>query len=64
MPHLDLDLSQFPHPVYFLVGWWDVNFNVLGQVLVYFSTAFSVWSAAVYFNAFLKMLGARGEPAA
>ncbi len=56
-------LIHYTHSVYFLVGWYDVNFNVVGQVLVYGSTAFSVWSAAAYFQAFLKMLGQRGSPA-
>lgn len=56
---------HYTHPVFFLAGWWDVNFNVVGKILIYFSTAFSVWSAAVYFQAFLNRLGQRsgGEPA-
>jgi CDP-diacylglycerol--glycerol-3-phosphate 3-phosphatidyltransferase len=37
-----------------------VNFNKVGQVLVYLSGAFSVWSAVVYFRAFLAMLARRG----
>jgi CDP-diacylglycerol--glycerol-3-phosphate 3-phosphatidyltransferase len=37
-----------------------VNFNKVGQVLVYLSGAFSVWSAVVYFRAFLSMLARRG----
>jgi CDP-diacylglycerol--glycerol-3-phosphate 3-phosphatidyltransferase len=50
---------HYTHPVFLLVGWFDVNFNVVGKILVYFSTAFSVWSAGVYFDAFLKRLGQR-----
>jgi|APLak6261679142_1056127.scaffolds.fasta_scaffold00017_16 CDP-diacylglycerol--glycerol-3-phosphate 3-phosphatidyltransferase len=52
---------HYTHPIFLIVGWYDVNFNVVGQVLVYFSTAFSVWSAGVYFQAFLNRLGQRGE---
>jgi CDP-diacylglycerol--glycerol-3-phosphate 3-phosphatidyltransferase len=37
-----------------------VDFNQVGQVLVYLSGAFSVWSAVVYFRAFLAMLARRG----
>jgi CDP-diacylglycerol--glycerol-3-phosphate 3-phosphatidyltransferase len=57
-------LVHYTHPVFFLVGWYDVNFNVVGSLLLYGSTAFSVWSAGVYFQAFLKMLGQRGAGAA
>jgi CDP-diacylglycerol---glycerol-3-phosphate 3-phosphatidyltransferase len=55
---------HYTHPMFFLFGWYDVNFNLVGKFLVYFSTAFSVWSALVYFQAFLKMLSKRGEPSA
>lgn len=55
---------HYTHPVLYLVGWYEVNFNVVGVVLVYASTAFSVWSAANYFRAFLQMLSQRGAPAA
>ena len=37
-----------------------VDYNIVGQVLVYLSGAFSVWSAVVYFRAFLAMLARRG----
>ena len=40
-----------------------VDFNKVGQVLVYLSGAFSVWSAVVYFRAFLSMLARRGNGA-
>lgn len=38
-----------------------VDYNLVGQVLVYLSGAFSVWSAVVYFRAFLAMLARRGS---
>jgi CDP-diacylglycerol--glycerol-3-phosphate 3-phosphatidyltransferase len=37
-----------------------VDYNMVGKVLVYLSGAFSVWSAVVYFRAFLSMLAKRG----
>jgi CDP-diacylglycerol--glycerol-3-phosphate 3-phosphatidyltransferase len=51
---------HYTHSVFLLYGWVSVNFNVVGKTLVYFSTAFSVWSAGAYFNAFLGRLGQRG----
>ncbi len=54
---------HYPHPVNFLFETYVVNFNVVGQTLVFLSTAFSVWSAALYFRAFLQMLSARSAPA-
>ncbi len=53
---------HYTHPVFFLVGWYDVNFNTVGQVMVIASTAFSVWSAATYFQAFLARLAGTGTP--
>lgn len=55
---------HYTHPMFFLFTWHDVNFNLVGKFLVYLSTAFSVWSAAVYFQAFLKMLSSRGQSSA
>ena len=52
---------HYTHPVFLLVGWWDVNFNVVGKVLIYLSTIFSAQSAAAYFQAFLARLGQRGQ---
>ena len=52
---------HYTHPVFLVAGWWDVNFNVVGKVLIYLSTAFSAWSAGAYFKAFLNRLGQRGE---
>ncbi len=57
-------LIHYTHPVNLLVGTWEMNFNLVGKVLVYGSTAFSVWSLAVYFRAFLDMLSKRGSSAA
>lgn len=54
---------HYTHPVYLIAGWYPVNFNLVGKVLLYLSTAFSVWSAATYFQAFLNRLGQRGESA-
>jgi CDP-diacylglycerol--glycerol-3-phosphate 3-phosphatidyltransferase len=54
---------HYTHPMFFGFAWYDVNFNLVGKFLVYFSTAFSVWSAGVYFQAFLRMLSRRGQPA-
>lgn len=55
---------HFKHPVFLLVGWYDIDFNLIGKILVYLSTAFSVWSAAVYFQAFLNRLGQRTQKTA
>lgn len=52
---------HYTHPVFYLVGWYQVNFNAVGKVLVYTSTAFSVWSAATYFRAFFQRLGNRDQ---
>ena len=56
-------LVHYHHKVFLLVGWYDINFNLIGNLLLTFSTAFSVWSAVVYFRAFLQMLDKRGPPA-
>jgi len=52
---------HYSHPVFLVVGWYDVNFNTVGKVLIYLSTAFSAWSAGAYFQAFLKRLGQRDQ---
>lgn len=49
-------LVHYVHPIDLIVWRGDVDFNAVGKVLVYLSTVFSVWSAAVYFRAFLAML--------
>jgi CDP-diacylglycerol---glycerol-3-phosphate 3-phosphatidyltransferase len=53
---------HYNHPMFLVFSWYEVNFNLIGKFLVYLSTAFSVWSAGVYFQAFLKMLSTRGQP--
>lgn len=52
---------HYTHPVFLLSGWYQVNFNVIGNILLFSSTAFSVWSAATYFQAFFNRLGQRGH---
>jgi CDP-diacylglycerol--glycerol-3-phosphate 3-phosphatidyltransferase len=37
-----------------------VDYNAVGQVLMYLSTLFSLWSGGGYFKAFLSMLAKRG----
>ncbi|MDX2014720.1 MAG: hypothetical protein SFW67_31270 [Myxococcaceae bacterium] len=49
--------------MFFGFAWYDVNFNLVGKFLVYLSTAFSVWSAGVYFQSFLRLLSRRGMAA-
>lgn len=51
---------HYVHPLD--LGWEvvTVDYNKVGKVLVYLSGAFSVWSAVVYFRAFLSMLARRG----
>lgn len=51
---------HYTHPVFLFAGWYDVNFNSVGKVCIYLSTAFSAWSAGSYFRAFLGVLGQRG----
>ncbi len=50
---------HYTHPINLIWTTVPVDFNFTGKVLVYLSTAFSVWSAAVYFKAFLNMLAKR-----
>lgn len=52
---------HYSHPIFLIVGTWDVNFNVVGKVLIYISTFFSAMSAGTYFQAFLNRLGQRGQ---
>jgi CDP-diacylglycerol---glycerol-3-phosphate 3-phosphatidyltransferase len=51
---------HYQHPLN--LGWvtYPIDYNEVGKVLVYVSMVLSVWSAAVYFRAFLKMLGHSG----
>ncbi|MCL2625201.1 MAG: CDP-diacylglycerol--glycerol-3-phosphate 3-phosphatidyltransferase [Cystobacterineae bacterium] len=47
---------HYVHPVNFLFGVYDVNFNTVGLVLILMSMLFSLWSAAVYFRDFIVKL--------
>lgn len=54
---------HYVHPLQVGATSVPVDYNLVGKVLVYLSGAFSVWSAVVYFRAFLAMLAKRGgEP--
>ena len=56
---------HYTHPLDLGFAIYPVDYNLVGQTLLYLSTFFSVWSAAVYFRAFLQMLARRGlEPGA
>jgi CDP-diacylglycerol--glycerol-3-phosphate 3-phosphatidyltransferase len=46
----------YTHPINLLFGVYDVNFNTIGLVLIFMSMLFSLWSAAVYFRAFIAKL--------
>jgi len=46
----------YTHPIYLLVGVYDINFNTIGLVLIFMSMLFSLWSAAVYFRSFIVKL--------
>jgi CDP-diacylglycerol--glycerol-3-phosphate 3-phosphatidyltransferase len=56
---------HYTHPVHMIWRTFPVNFNLMGQLLIYLSLVFSLWSAASYFRAFLARLAGRdaGEPA-
>ena len=47
---------HYVHPLDLIWASYPVNYNAVGQVLVYLSAVLAVWSAAVYFRAFLAML--------
>ena len=47
---------HYVHTVNLVLWTGPIDFNLVGKVLVYLSTAFSVWSAGVYFRGFLAML--------
>ncbi|MHA7631856.1 CDP-diacylglycerol--glycerol-3-phosphate 3-phosphatidyltransferase [Corallococcus sp. M7] len=52
---------HYVHPLDMGFRTVTVDYNQVGKVLVYLSGAFSVWSAVVYFRAFLNMLARRGS---
>ncbi len=49
---------HYTHPMDLLVTQFDCDYNAVGQVLIYASTVFSVWSAGGYFRAFFHTLSA------
>jgi len=49
---------HYTHPLDLLFTRFDVDYNAVGQVLIYASAVFSVWSAGGYFRAFFNTLGA------
>ncbi|MBJ6764042.1 CDP-diacylglycerol--glycerol-3-phosphate 3-phosphatidyltransferase [Corallococcus sp. H22C18031201] len=55
---------HYVHPLDLGFRTVPVDYNQVGKVLVYLSGAFSLWSAVVYFRAFLAMLARRGGAAA
>lgn len=50
---------HYVHPLNLIWKTYPVNYNLVGQFLVYLSAGMSLWSAAVYFRAFLAMLDQR-----
>jgi CDP-diacylglycerol--glycerol-3-phosphate 3-phosphatidyltransferase len=48
---------HYVHPINFIWVTVDIDFNLIGKILVYVSTAFSVWSMGTYFRLFLATLG-------
>ena len=50
---------HYTHPLYLFWATYPVNYNLVGQTLLYISVVMSVWSMFVYFRAFLKLLGTR-----
>src|SRR5215471_16618445 len=52
---------HYTHPLNLFWATYSVNYNSVGQVLMYLSTIFSLWSAGLYFREFLAMLGRRSQ---
>lgn len=50
---------HYTHPLNLFWATYSVNYNTVGQVLMYLSTIFSLLSAGVYFREFLAMLAKR-----
>jgi CDP-diacylglycerol--glycerol-3-phosphate 3-phosphatidyltransferase len=55
---------HYVHPIGFFGRTYEVDFNLVGKVLIYLSTAFSVWSAGIYFRGFLALVSKRGAASA
>lgn len=54
---------NYDYPIDFLVGTVDIDFNLLGTLLIYVSLVFSVWSAVKYFKAFVDAVYAKDAKA-
>ena len=54
-------LVHYQHEVDLWVWQGPVNFNTVGWYLTLLSVVFSLWSAGVYFRAFLNILARRGD---
>ncbi len=52
---------HYTHPLNLFWATYSVNYNSVGQVLMYLSTILSLWSAGVYFREFLAMLARRSH---
>src|SRR5216683_1014037 len=50
---------HYTHPLTLIWATYPVNYNTVGQILMYLSTVLSLWSAGVYFKGFLAMLAKR-----
>jgi CDP-diacylglycerol---glycerol-3-phosphate 3-phosphatidyltransferase len=50
---------HYTHPLNLFFATYPVNYNTVGQVLMYLSMVLSLWSAGVYFKGFLAMLAKR-----
>lgn len=55
-------IIHYRHSTWLVIDWYELDYNKIGTLLLTLSTAFSVWSAIVYFRAFLQMLEKRGTP--
>jgi CDP-diacylglycerol--glycerol-3-phosphate 3-phosphatidyltransferase len=52
---------HYTHPLNLIWATYPVNYNTVGQILMYLSTVLSLWSAGVYFKGFLGMLAKRNS---
>lgn len=55
---------HYVHPLNLIWATYPVDYNAVGKLLMYLSMVLSLWSAGVYFRAFLKTLpkGGAGRP--
>jgi len=52
---------HYVHPLDLIWASYPVSYNAVGGILLYISAVMAVWSAGVYFKAFLAMLSKREE---